>query len=241
MEYNLTEIDDTVREYWRKTLSALAFEGHSIIPVSLPATKQALSAYYILAPAEASSNLAKYDGARYGNASLTQRDPGNTLFATTRGEGLGEEVRRRIVSGSFTLSSTAIDNYFIKAQRVRRLVQREFDNVFSLPNPLPQSSLETHEMSTKSGVDILLSPTAPTRPPLISDLLGRTAQDSYRDDVFTVPASLAGLPAMSFPVSEFKGAPQECNIGLQIAAQYSDDEMIFHAVKILQKLQIEDR
>lgn len=139
------------------------------------------------------------------------------------------------------MSASAVDNYFIKAQRVRRLVQRDFDTVFALSNPLLDQELKLTSHVGVEGVDVLLSPTAPSLPPRLSDLSARTALDSYQDDVLTVPASLAGLPAMSIPVVKLEPAlceQEHCkHIGLQITAQYGDDEMVFHAAKLLQNLE----
>ena len=223
-------------------LIALASAGHSVIPVSLPATEISLPAYYILATAEASSNLAKYDAVRYGNPAPVPKTPENVLFATSRGYGLGEEVRRRILLGSFSLSAFAIDNYFLQAQRVRRLIQRDFDRVFAVKNPLFTSRAVSDCNAESEGVDILLSPTAPSLPPRLKSLSTRTPIKSYRDDVLTVPASLAGLPAMSIPATKMKPAYTDDNdqhkqIGLQITAQYGDDQMIFHAAELLQNLE----
>ena len=239
-EYNIGQLDNPIRVAWKKVLLALARDSHKIIPVSLPSTKVALSAYYILAPAEASSNLAKYDGVRYGASASALKNEENVLFATIRGDGLGEEVRRRILLGSFTLSASAMDNYFIQAQRARRLVQQDFDRVFSTHNPLTVSNAEPSKRISE-GVDILLTPTAPSLPPDLSNLSKRDALDSYRDDVLTVPASLAGLPALNVPIRNLKPAQREDSysdrIGLQVIAQYGDDDMVFHAAKILLNLQ----
>lgn len=239
VEYNLVELDEHVRSVWIEVCATLIRSGHSVIPVSLPATKLALPAYYILAPAEASSNLAKYDGARYGNPAPTPRDHSDVLFATARGEGLGDEVRRRILLGSFTLSASAIENYFIKAQRVRRLIQMDFDRVFALPNPLLEHQ-DQGEAPSAGSVDIILLPTAPSLPPKLADLSARTALDSYRDDVLTVPASLAGLPAMSVPATKVAPAPLDTHspgcVGVQVLGQYGDDDMVIHAAKTLETL-----
>lgn len=127
-EYNIEELTAPVRTAWNNTLSKLQQAGHTLVPISLPTTQQALSAYYVLAPAEASSNLAKYDGVRYGHRTAgSDASPKENLplYARTRGEGFGDEVRRRILLGAYALSSEAIDNYFIQAQKVRRLVQRD--------------------------------------------------------------------------------------------------------------------
>ena len=237
-EYNISELDPPVRTAWLKTLCSLEAQGHKVVSVSLPATKLALSAYYILAPAEASSNLAKYDGARYGKPASEPSNAEHVLFATTRGEGFGEEVKRRILLGSYSLSSSAMDNYFIQAQKVRRLVQKDFDQVFAFGNPLLDNPGKN---DTRSGVDILLSLTAPSTPPLLSTLAARSPVDSYRDDVLTVPASLAGLPAMSVPVSLDVTASADTphgvdSVGIHITAQYGHDEMVFRAAEVIEAL-----
>ena len=204
--------------------------------MSLPSTKLALSAYYIIAPAEASSNLAKYDGVRYGNQAIEKQSEVDVLYSTTRGKKLGKEVRKRILLGAYSLSASAIDNYFTKAQKVRRLVQRDFDRVFAMPNPL----LDVPHKSTESAsVDILLTPTAPSTVPTLESLSERSSVNIYRDDVLTVPASLAGLPAMNVPIETEVKSPDGSNgsipIGLQIIAQYGDDERVFEAAHALEE------
>ena len=189
MEYNIEEMSDSVRQAWIRTLTFLESQGHTIVPISLPTTKQALSAYYVLAPAEASSNLAKYDGVRYGVRSEgLNDDTGGPLYAETRGQNFGAEVKRRILLGAHSLSATAIDNYFIQAQKVRRLVQMDFDAVFTMQHPL-----RDHVNPPKLGVEFIICPTAPTQPPRLFDVKHSTPLDAYMNDVFTVPASLAGL------------------------------------------------
>ncbi|KKY21232.1 putative glutamyl-trna a [Diplodia seriata] len=120
-DYNITELTPAVRAAWIRTLAHLQHLGHTIVPTALPTTHQALSAYYVLAPAEASSNLAKYDGVRYGTRAegADGNGAGEVLFSKTRGAGFGDEVKRRIVLGAYALSAEAVDNYFIQAQRVR--------------------------------------------------------------------------------------------------------------------------
>jgi aspartyl-tRNA(Asn)/glutamyl-tRNA(Gln) amidotransferase subunit A len=242
-EYNIEELTAHVREAWNLTLSRLQQAGHALVPVSLPTTQQALSAYYVLAPAEASSNLAKYDGVRYG-----QRTSGSDavpkenlpLYARTRGEGFGEEVRRRILLGAYALSSEAIDNYFIQAQKVRRLVQQDFDRVFSAENPLH----DTCRSQVDEGVDFLLTPTAPSLPPTLADLERQTTVEGYMLDVFTVPASLAGLPALSVPVPiegparENMDAQDVQSAGMQIIGQYGSDEGVLRLGKTVESLSI---
>ncbi|KAL4889285.1 A subunit of glutamyl-tRNA amidotransferase [Aspergillus ambiguus] len=236
VEYNISELAPSVRHAWARSLQHLRQQGHTIRPVSLPATKLALSAYYVLAPAEASSNLAKYDGVRYGTRSESPDHSGQAddyLYATTRGEGFGAEVKRRIVLGAFSLSADAMDNYFIQAQRVRRLVQRDFNAVFKAAQPLDAQAGET---SASAGVDVLLCPTAPSSPPRVSDLTAPDAVSSpleaYMNDVFTVPASLAGLPAVSVPVSVDSAG--DGLTGMQVIGQYGDDELVLRVGESLE-------
>jgi aspartyl-tRNA(Asn)/glutamyl-tRNA(Gln) amidotransferase subunit A len=243
LEYNVEELDPAIRKVWQSASSALGENGIRIVPVSLPSTKEALCAYYVLAPAEASSNLAKYDGVRYGVRGGDGDNAGETLYSETRGAGFGEEVRRRILLGTYTLSSEAIDNYFIQAQKVRRLVQRDFDRVFKMSNPLyePQHfDLSEMDASTplenKQGpvqVDFLLCPTAPTFPPTLREVKEQRAVDTYVNDVFTVPASLAGLPAISVPV---KAEGSDLPAGLQLIGQYWDDRRLLDVASMLQGL-----
>ena len=221
IEYNIQEMSDAVREAWVRTLSLLASRGHEIVPISLPTTKQALSAYYVLAPAEASSNLAKYDGVRYGARMEDHADSvGGGLYSETRGHNLGKEVKRRILLGAYSLSADAIDNYFIQAQKIRRLVQRDFDAVFKMANPI-RDSYET----PPDGVDYIVCPTAPTPPPPLEKVRKSTLLDAYMNDVFTVPASLAGLPAISVPAppGAHVSSVGENFIGMQVVGQYGDD------------------
>ena len=245
-EYNTSEIHPIIRTAWLSTLQTLRSLGHTIHSLghtihslSLPATKMALSAYYVLAPAEASSNLARYDGVRYGNKFATTREgTNNVLYAATRGAGLGEEVKRRILLGSYSLSAAAIDNYFIQAQKVRRLVQRDFNNVFALQHPLldPQEQSPTKQ----NKVDIILAPTAQSLPPKLSALKDLAATDAYAADVLTVPASLAGLPAMNVPVpmpiSEIGGEGEPNTVGMQVLGQFGDDDLVFRAARIIESL-----
>ena len=236
-EYNTEELQPIVREAWLKTLQQIRKLGHTIHVLSLPATKMALSAYYVLAPAEASSNLAKYDGVRYGSKSADREGTDNVLFAATRGAGLGDEVKRRILLGSYSLSAAAINNYFIKAQKVRRLVQGDFNNAFALRHPL----LQPQGQSSQEGpVDIILTPTAQSLPPKISSLDKADPLQAYSADVLTVPASLAGLPSMSVPVSVSDGGSQDLKdpntVGVQILAQYGDDDLVFDMARVIESL-----
>lgn len=241
VEYNIAELSPVVRAAYARTLNALQAAGHSLHPVSLPTTRHALSTYYVLAPAEASSNLAKYDGVRYGrrpsgpDSSPAEKLP---LYARARGDGFGDEVKRRVLLGAYTLSSEARDNYFVQAQRVRRLVQRDFDGVFASPHPLLYAP-----RGADQGVDVLLTPTAPTLPPTVLEVERQRPVERYMNDVFTVPASLAGLPAVSLPMqltaTERAGmeAGDVRSVGMQVVGQFGDDERVLDVAQMIEELQ----
>ncbi|KAK4493987.1 hypothetical protein PRZ48_015173 [Zasmidium cellare] len=246
LEYNIAELSPSIKATYLRTLAALRASGHTLHPITLPTTRLALSAYYILAPAEASSNLAKYDGIRYGHRTSTSdaspnSDPPLPLYAQTRSEAFGPEVQRRILLGAYTLSSDAMDNYFLQAQRVRRMVQQDFDRIFDTQNPLldPVAWAQDGE---QEKVDVLLTPTAPTLPPTIEELEGQSPVESYMNDVFTVPASLAGLPAISVPVplsaEERNGMDVKDvqTVGMQLIGQFGDDELVLDAAKTLESI-----
>ena len=248
LDYNNAELSPAIRSTYVSLLQRLQNAGHTLHPVSLPTTQSALSAYYVLAPAEASSNLAKYDGIRYGHRTASGPDsaPAESLplYAKTRGEGFGEEVQRRILLGAYTLSSEAMDNYFIQAQKVRRLVQADFDRVFALANPLLDAAATSDNQSEEEegGVDLLLTPTAPTLPPTVDDVAKQTPVESYVNDVFTVPASLAGLPAASVPVrlpESVRQGMEESDVGfagVQIVGQFGDDEGVLRGAEVVEKI-----
>ena len=208
-EYTQDGISDDIVNFYQKSINWLKEAGAEIIPVSLPHTKYALPVYYIIAPAEASSNLARYDGVRFG-----QRKEASSLddmYETTRGEGFGDEVKRRIMIGTYVLSSGYYDAYYLKAQKVRRLIKEDFENVFK-------------------KVDYILTPSTPTT----SFELGKK-QDPltmYLNDIFTVPASSAGLPGISLPVGLDKlGLP----IGIQLIANAFDEPGLISTAHVLEK------
>ncbi|RAL04400.1 glutamyl-tRNA(Gln) amidotransferase subunit HER2 [Aspergillus ibericus CBS 121593] len=243
LEYNISELAPSSRRAWSRSLAYLRQQGHTLHTVSLPTTKLALSAYYVLAPAEASSNLAKYDGVRYGNRpegpdNITSTE--GCLYANTRGEGFGSEVKRRILLGAFSLSADSMDNYFIQAQRIRRLVQHDFNAVFRACQPLNSPGLGKNLDSGEAGVDVLVCPTAPSPPPRISSLMGHGATTSsleaYVNDIFTVPASLAGLPAISVPVTtgSAKNSEDSDLAGIQVIGQYGDDGLVLKVAELLE-------
>ncbi|MAQ70596.1 MAG: Asp-tRNA(Asn)/Glu-tRNA(Gln) amidotransferase GatCAB subunit A [Alphaproteobacteria bacterium] len=200
-EYRVEGMPLEIENLWEKGKEWLEEEGAEVVDVSLPHTKYALPTYYIIAPAEASSNLARYDGVRYG-----LRAPGQDITETyekTRAEGFGDEVMRRIMIGTYVLSAGYYDAYYIQAQKVRRLIRDDFMNAYK-------------------KCDVLLTPTAPSA----AFAIGENEDDPikmYLNDVFTVPASLAGLPGMSVPAGlDTKGLP----LGLQIIGKPWDEETV---------------
>ena len=254
MDYNIEEIEPAVRRAWQRSINTLKDHGHKVIPIQLPTTKHALSAYYILAPAEASSNLARFDGVRYG--SRAEESDGDVLYAQSRSSYFGEEVKSRILLGTFSLSAAAIDNYFIQAQKIRRMVQDDFNTAFALAHPLlrdPTSTLSSRseggrqeEEASPTKVDVLLCPTAPTLPPTIDSLIAiqesadaSSPLEAYLNDIFTVPASLAGLPAISVPVEideiDRRLYPDVASAGIQVIGQYGDDAQVLSVAELLER------
>ncbi|EGN96886.1 hypothetical protein SERLA73DRAFT_185118 [Serpula lacrymans var. lacrymans S7.3] len=237
-EYFPTELDPTILYPIRKIISSLRLLGASIVPVTLPSTPYALSAYYVIASAEASSNLARYDGVEYGKqGSLppgTDRSKASSVYAHTRSAGFGGEVQKRILLGTYALTADAFDNYFLQAQRVRRLIQADFDRVFRMP-----SALSSVSRSNAEGVDVLLHPSAIRTAPLLPLSTGGHARDSafgldaYLQDILTVPASLAGLPALSVPAgSASDGWP----IGASIVGQWGADDIVLRMGRAIEHI-----
>ncbi len=209
-EYTLAGMPEEIQALWDQGATWMREVGAEIKSVSLPHTKYALPAYYIVAPAEASSNLARYDGVRYG-----LRVEGATLdemYENTRGSGFGAEVRRRVMIGTYVLSAGYYDAYYVKAQQVRTIILNEFNTVFE-------------------DVDVLLTPTAPNAAfPIGAKMDDPVAM--YLNDVFTVPANMAGLPGISVPAGLDKtGLP----LGLQIVAKPFDEETMFRAADALER------
>jgi aspartyl-tRNA(Asn)/glutamyl-tRNA(Gln) amidotransferase subunit A len=205
-EYRMEGTDPEILASWDQGVAWLEDAGAEVVEVSLPQTKYALPAYYIVAPAEASSNLARYDGVRYGLRDLPQGANLQEMYAATRAAGFGEEVKRRILIGTYVLSAGFYDAYYNQAQRVRALIARDFDQAFE-------------------QCDVILAPTTPTA----SFPLGDKVDDPlamYLNDVFAVPASLAGLPAMSVPCGlNSQGLP----LGLQVIGRAFDEQGVLNA------------
>jgi aspartyl-tRNA(Asn)/glutamyl-tRNA(Gln) amidotransferase subunit A len=210
-EYRVDGMPAEIEKLWEDGIAMLKDAGAEAVEVSLPHTHQALPTYYIIAPAEASSNLARYDGIRYGYRADDPKDLAD-LYERSRAEGFGDEVKRRIMVGTYVLSAGYYDAYYIKAQKVRNLIAQDFDKAFE-------------------HCDVLLTPTAPSA----AFAIGENEDDPikmYLNDVFTVPASLAGLPGMSVPVSlNADGLP----LGLQIIGKRWDEETVLKASHVLEQ------
>lgn len=210
-EYHLDGISPEIEALWEKGKALLKDAGAEIVEISLPHTKYALPTYYIVAPAEASSNLARYDGVRYGLRETVNNGSLDDMYYNTRAAGFGDEVKRRILIGTYVLSAGYYDAYYLKAQKVRQLISNDFKAAFE-------------------KVDAILTPTAPSA----AFAPGEKSDDPlamYLNDVFTVPASLAGLPGSSVPAGLDKnGLP----LGLQILGKPWDEETVFKVSGVLE-------
>ena len=206
IEYRIDGVPDEIDALWDKGVEWLRDAGAEPVKISLPHTRHALPTYYIIAPAEASSNLARYDGVRYGLREVPQGGNLDAMYAATRAAGFGSEVKRRIMIGTYVLSAGFYDAYFTKAQKVRTLIKRDFAQAFQ-------------------GCDFILTPTAPSA----AFGLGEKMNDPlamYLNDVFAVPASLAGLPAMSVPGGlDSQGLP----LGLHLIGRELDEQGVLNA------------
>ena len=211
-EYRPAGLNDEIAACWDKGIEILKQAGAEIVNVSLPHTKYALAAYYIIAPAEASSNLARYDGLRYGLR--VNGDHLDNMYINSRTEGFGTEVKRRIMIGTYVLSAGYYDAYYLKAQKVRRLIRDDFLNAFR-------------------QCDIILTPTAPTAAfPIGDKSMQENPINMWLNDVFTVSVNLAGLPGMSLPAGLSKdGLP----LGLQLIGRAFDEETIFRTASVLEQ------
>jgi aspartyl-tRNA(Asn)/glutamyl-tRNA(Gln) amidotransferase subunit A len=205
-EYRVDNMPAEIDALWEQGIAWVKDAGATVVDVSLPHTQYALPAYYIIAPAECSSNLARYDGVRYGQRVLPESSGLQDMYAATRAAGFGDEVKRRILIGTYVLSAGFYDAYYTQAQKVRTLIARDFDHAWA-------------------HCDLLLTPTAPSA----AFALGEKSADPlamYLNDVFTVPSSLAGLPAMSVPAGlDAQGLP----LGLQIIGKALDEQGVLNA------------
>ena len=209
-EYRVDRMPKEIEELWEKGINIIKDNGAEVIDISLPNTNYALPAYYIVAPAEASSNLARYDGVKYGF-----RYKGENLidmYEKTRSEGFGNEVKRRIMIGTYVLSSGYYDAYYLKAQKVRRLIKNDFDEAYK-------------------KVDAILTPSTPSSAFKIGEKLNDPVS-MYLNDIFTVPINLAGLPAISLPAGHDKnGFP----LGLQVIGKAFDEQSILNIAYSIEK------
>ncbi|AHC73457.1 glutamyl-tRNA(Gln) amidotransferase subunit A [Candidatus Endolissoclinum faulkneri L5] len=210
IEYQIDSLPEETSKIWKQGVNWLKSEGADIVYISMPHTKYALATYYIIAPAEASSNLARYDGVRYG---LRINEKNITdMYTHTRTEGFGEEVKRRILLGTYVLSSGYYDAYYLKAQKMRNLLYQDFNQAFE-------------------KVDTILTPTTPSDAFEIGDNKDDPLK-MYLQDVFTVPASLVGLPSISVPVGLSKrGLP----IGLQVIGRMFDENSVVRIGRTLER------
>ena len=209
-EYFIEGMQAEVQEKTRAAIAQLESLGAEVREISMPHTEYALPVYYIIAPAEASANLARFDGVRYGPRAVA--DSLWDVFFKTRGEKFGSEVLRRIMLGTYALSAGYYDAYYGQAQKVRTLIKRDFETAFE-------------------QVDLIACPSAPTTAFKIGAHKGNPLA-MYLEDVFTLPASLAGVPGISFPVGfDEQGLP----IGMQLLAPHFREDLLFKATRVYQQ------
>jgi aspartyl-tRNA(Asn)/glutamyl-tRNA(Gln) amidotransferase subunit A len=212
-EYRVDGMPEEIEKLWQQGISWLKDAGATIVDISLPHTKYALPAYYIVAPAEASSNLARYDGVRYG-----LRIPGRDIvdmYENTRAKGFGEEVKRRIMIGTYVLSAGYYDAYYLQAQKVRTLIKKDFEDAFH------------------AGVDAILTPATPSAAFGIADQeMNSDPVKMYLNDIFTVTVNMAGLPGIAVPAGlDSRGLP----LGLQLIGRPFDEETLFQTAYVIEQ------
>jgi aspartyl-tRNA(Asn)/glutamyl-tRNA(Gln) amidotransferase subunit A len=212
-EYRVDGMPEEIEQLWQQGIAWLKDAGAEIVEISLPHTKYALPAYYIVAPAEASSNLARYDGVRYG-----LRVPGEdivSMYENTRAEGFGKEVQRRIMIGTYVLSAGYYDAYYVKAQKVRTLIKRDFETVFG------------------EGVDAILTPATPSAAFGVADQdMASDPVKMYLNDIFTVTVNMAGLPGIAVPAGlNDAGLP----LGLQLIGKPFDEATLFQLSSVIEQ------
>jgi aspartyl-tRNA(Asn)/glutamyl-tRNA(Gln) amidotransferase subunit A len=210
-EYRVEQMPAEIEALWEQGKAWLKAAGAEIVDISLPHTKYALPAYYIVAPAEASSNLARYDGVRYG-----LRVPGEDIidmYEQTRAAGFGKEVKRRVLIGTYVLSAGYYDAYYLKAQKVRTLIKRDFEQAFA------------------AGIDAILTPATPSAAFGLEAMALASPIEMYLNDVFTVTVNMAGLPGLAVPAGKSAdGLP----LGLQLIGRPFDEEMLFRAAAVIE-------
>jgi aspartyl-tRNA(Asn)/glutamyl-tRNA(Gln) amidotransferase subunit A len=211
-EYRIEGMPAEIEKLWADGIEFLKAAGAQIVDISLPHTKTALPAYYILAPAEASSNLARYDGVRYG-----LRVPGkdiSAMYENTRRAGFGPEVRRRIMIGAYVLSAGYYDAYYVRAQKIRTLIKQDFEKAYA------------------QGVDAILTPATPSAAFGIGEKGSADPVEMYLNDVFTVTVNMAGLPGIAVPAGlSADGLP----LGLQLIGRPFDEETLFSVASVIEE------
>ncbi|WP_159965867.1 Asp-tRNA(Asn)/Glu-tRNA(Gln) amidotransferase subunit GatA [Profundibacterium mesophilum] len=214
-EYRIEGMPDEIAKLWEEGTSMLREAGAEIVEISLPHTKYALPAYYVIAPAEASSNLARYDGVRFGHrAALDAGDGITEMYEKTRAEGFGAEVQRRVMVGTYVLSAGFYDAYYNRARKVRALIKKDFDDVFA------------------AGVDAILTPATPSAAFGLGEMSDADPVRMYLNDVFTVTVNLAGLPAISVPAGrDAEGLP----LGLQLIGRPFEEGPLLNAAYSLER------
>ena len=210
-EYSIDGTPMEISQIWEDAIKVLEKKGVKIKNISLPHTKYALPTYYIIAPAEASSNLARYDGVKYGFRS-DEIDSLDEMYENTRAQGFGREVKRRILIGTYVLSAGYYDAYYLKAQKVRKLIADDFNKAFK-------------------ECDFIVTPTAPSAAFPLNEKQNDPIK-MYLNDVFTVPASLAGLPGISIPFGKDKN---NLPLGIQILGKHFDEQQVFNAAVSLER------
>jgi len=212
-EYRMDGMPAEIEKLWEQGLAWLTAEGATVRDISLPHTRYALPAYYIVAPAEASSNLARYDGVKYG-LRVSGRDI-TDMYELTRAAGFGREVKRRIMIGTYVLSAGYFDAYYVKAQKVRTLIKRDFEDAFN------------------AGVDAILTPATPSAAFGVGDEdMKADPVKMYLNDVFTVTVNMAGLPGIAVPAGkDGQGLP----LGLQLIGKPFDEETLFAAARVIER------
>ncbi|HLQ18408.1 MAG TPA: Asp-tRNA(Asn)/Glu-tRNA(Gln) amidotransferase subunit GatA [Tabrizicola sp.] len=213
-EYRMDGMPAEIDALWARGVEMLKDAGAEVRDISLPHTKYALPAYYVIAPAEASSNLARYDGVRYGHrAKLSQGDGITEMYEKTRAEGFGAEVQRRIMVGTYVLSAGFYDAYYNRARKVRALIKRDFEVVFA------------------EGVDAILTPATPSAAFGLGEMADADPVKMYLNDVFTVTVNLAGLPGISVPVGlDSQGLP----LGLQLIGRPWEEDALLNYAHVLE-------
>ena len=210
-EYRLEGLSPEIQKLWDDGIAWLKAAGAEIVDISLPHTRHALPAYYIVAPAEASSNLARYDGVRYG-----LRVPGKDItdmYEQTRAAGFGKEVRRRIMIGTYVLSAGYYDAYYVRAQKIRSLIKRDFDIAYA------------------NGVDAILTPATPSAAFALGEKGAADPVEMYLNDVFTVTVNMAGLPGLALPAGlSSDGLP----LGLQLIGRPFEEETLFSIAQVIE-------